>query len=261
MPDYYRDLAADYHWIFPDEVVDFPGVIGGTSSENLELIEATVRTLPRGATVLDCACGIGTDAMALNHAGFQVTATDGSPAMAAEARRRLPAEVQVLVARWERLPAAVSAAGSYELVLCLGNSLVHAGSHEAMVAALTGMREVLSPTGTLIVDSRNWELLYRERPRIVPADRVRERDGVRSWCLYVWNIPDQFGEPCLAEVLFLRENPDGTLEHQRHPIDFQPFTPADLEARLAEAGLVVTGSSYRPDRQRYAFTCRATARE
>ncbi|SDL49993.1 hypothetical protein SAMN05421869_126139 [Nonomuraea jiangxiensis] len=33
-----------------------------------------------------------------------------------------------------------------------------------MVGALAAMRRVLSPTGTLIVDSRDWEALYRERP-------------------------------------------------------------------------------------------------
>jgi hypothetical protein len=123
-----------------------------------------------------------------------------------------------------------------------------------MVAALSGMRRVLSPTGTLIVDSRNWELLYRERPRIVSADRVRERGGVRSSCVYVWDIPGTFGEPCQAEVVLLLEHPDGSLTHRRYPLDFQPFTPADLEARLTEAGFAVTGSSYRRDRGRYAVT-------
>jgi glycine/sarcosine N-methyltransferase len=256
--DYYRDLATDYHWIFPDEVVRAPGVVGGTSHDSLELVQAVVKALPPGAAVLDCACGIGTDAMALAHAGLRVTATDGSSAMVAEAKRRLPAEVEVLVSRWEDLPAAVG--GTYELVLCLGNSLVHTASHEAMVAALAAMRQVLSPTGTLIVDSRNWELLYRQRPRIVAADRVRERDGLRVSCLYVWNIPERFGEPCLAEVLFLVEQPDGSLSHRRYPIDFHPFTPDDLRARIAEAGMEVVGSSYRPGGQRYAFACRPTAR-
>ncbi|MFG1704555.1 hypothetical protein ACFLIM_15295 [Nonomuraea sp. M3C6] len=40
--------------------------------------------------------------------------------------------------------------------------------------------------------------------------------------------------------------------HRRYPIDFQPFTPGDLDARLTEAGLAVAGSTYRQDRQRYA---------
>ncbi|MEV4361290.1 methyltransferase domain-containing protein [Nonomuraea sp. NPDC049625] len=257
MSDYYRDLAVDYHWIFADEIVNAPGVIGGTSVSSREFIQAVVDALPPGAPVLDCACGIGADAMALAYAGFRVTATDGSPQMVAEARRRVPGGVELLTSRWEDLPAAVT--GPYELVLCLGNSLVHTGSREAMVVALSGMRQVLSPTGTLIVDSRNWELLYRERRRIVVGDRVRERDGVRSTCVYVWTFPESFGEPCLAEILFVQEHPDGTLSHHRHTIDFLPFTPADLEARLAEAGFTVVGSSYRPENPQYAIAAKAIA--
>ncbi|NRQ35658.1 methyltransferase domain-containing protein [Nonomuraea sp. NN258] len=257
MPDYYRDLASDYHWLFPDPIVKYPGILGGTSPGSADLVEAVAREVKPGAAVLDCACGIGTDAMALAHRGFRVTASDGSPEMVAEAARRLRThapDVEFVRCLWQDLPATLTR--EYELVLCLGNSLGHAGSHEAMVRALRGMRGVLSPTGTLVVDSRNWELLYRERPRVVVADEVRRRDGIRSWCVYVWTIPAAFPEPCQAEVLFLLEHPDGAVTHRRHPIDFQPFTPAQLEARLEEAGFTVTGGSYHPQRPRYALVAR-----
>ncbi|MGP3963421.1 hypothetical protein ACTWPT_46330 [Nonomuraea sp. 3N208] len=65
--------------------------------------------------------------------------------------------------------------------------------------------------------------------------------------------PESLSEPCLAELLFLQEHADGSVTHQRHPIDFRPFTPSDLEGRLVEAGFAVVGSSYREDAQRYAI--------
>ncbi|MGW0804870.1 methyltransferase domain-containing protein [Nonomuraea sp. NPDC002799] len=248
--DYYRDLAADYHWIFPDRTVVPPGVIGGTSSGSGSLIEDVVGALPPGARVLDCACGIGTDAMALAHRGLRVTGSDGSPAMVEQAQRRVPG-VEFLTCLWQDLPTTMKE--PFDLVTCLGNSLVHTGSHDAMVAALAAMRRVVTPGGTLIVDSRNWEQLYRERPRIQPAGEFRERDGVRSLCVYVWTIPADFAEPCLAEVVLLLERPDGSVTHRRYPIDFQPFTPDDLRARLEEAGFEVTASSFRADAPRYAM--------
>ncbi|WP_049576721.1 class I SAM-dependent methyltransferase [Nonomuraea sp. SBT364] len=253
MRDYYREFAADYHWLFPDEIVSPPGVLGGTSTDSIELIEAVAGGLPPGARVLDCACGIGTDVMALAHRGFRVTGTDGSAAMVERARLRLPGH-DLRTCSWQDLPDTLGE--PYELVLCLGNSLVHTGSPEAMVAALSAMRKVLAPGGTLVVDSRNWELLHRERPRIVPAPEVRRRDGVRCRCLYVWDIPEEFGPPCRAEVVMLLEPDGGPVTHRRHVIDFHPFTPGDLATRLREAGFDVTGTSYRPDRARYAISAR-----
>jgi SAM-dependent methyltransferase len=252
MRDYYQDLATDYHWIFPDRVVRPPGVLGGTSTGGDQLLESAVDALPPDARVLDCACGIGTDAMALAHRGLRVTGSDGSAAMAAEARRRVPG-VEFATCLWQDLPGPLTP--PYDLVLCLGNSLQHTGSHQAMVAALKGMRRVLSPGGTLVVDSRNWELLHRERPRIVVADEFRERDGVRSLCVYVWDIPAEFGPPFTAEILFLLERA-GSVTHRRYPIDFVPFTPADLRARIEEAGFTVTGSTYREDAPQYAMAAR-----
>lgn len=98
--DCYADLAPDYEWLFGDEAP--------------------------GARVLDSACGIGADAMALARRGFDVTASDASANMVAEARRRcaqagLP--VEVAQSTWQDLPDRVP--GRFDLVLCLGNAIVH----------------------------------------------------------------------------------------------------------------------------------------
>jgi SAM-dependent methyltransferase len=165
MDDFYGELGHDYEWLFPDETVGRLGKFGATSPGSQALLEAAVKTLGPGAPVLDCACGIGADAMALARKGLLVTATDGSHAMVAEARRR-SAEygmaMTVTWSQWQDLPNRVP--GPFELVLCLGNSLVHTETRTNRVAALEGMRKVLSPGGTLIVDSRNWELMYSSRP-------------------------------------------------------------------------------------------------
>ncbi|WP_235916378.1 class I SAM-dependent methyltransferase [Sphingomonas psychrolutea] len=52
--------------------------------------------LPPGASVLELGCGAGHDAARLIAAGFDVTPTDGSPAMAREAERRLGRPVETL---------------------------------------------------------------------------------------------------------------------------------------------------------------------
>jgi len=178
MEDSYVDLAHDYEWLFGDEIVGRQGGFGATSPGNQALIGAAVENLSPGSPVLDCACGIGADAMALARRGLAVTATDGSHAMVAQTRRRSEqygVAMAVFQSRWQDLPDRVP--GPYALVLCLGNSLVHAETRTNRIAALEGMKKVLSPNGTLIVDARNWELMYKSRPRIIPARKVIKASG------------------------------------------------------------------------------------
>ncbi len=254
MDDFYGDLAHDYEWLFPDETVGRLGAFGATSPGSQGLLEAAVKTLGPGNPVLDCSCGIGSDAMALARQGLAVTASDGSHAMVAEARRRSERygiELPVSQSQWQDLPDRVP--GPFDLVLCLGNSIVHTATRTNMVAALAGMRKVLSPAGTLIVDSRNWELLYKARPRIVPARRVIERKGLRCSSLYIWTIPDDFGSPCTAEIVLLFEDAEGRTSHRRHVIDFVPFRHDDLAAAIRAAGFTIRGDSYRAAGNFYAI--------
>jgi SAM-dependent methyltransferase len=53
-------------------------------------------SLPSGARILELGCGAGGDSEALLALGFDVTPSDGSPAMAVEAGRRLARPVLVL---------------------------------------------------------------------------------------------------------------------------------------------------------------------
>lgn len=56
-----------------------------------------VARLPGGGTILELGCGAGRDSEAMTKLGFDVTPTDGTPAMAAAAARRLGRPVKVLL--------------------------------------------------------------------------------------------------------------------------------------------------------------------
>lgn len=62
--------------------------VAGTVSASIEeQLLAFASMLPKGGTVLDWGCGSGRDSLALRKLGFEVTSTDGSAAMCAEALR------------------------------------------------------------------------------------------------------------------------------------------------------------------------------
>jgi glycine/sarcosine N-methyltransferase len=174
-------LARDYEWLFPDEAIGGSGTAGATSPGSADLLARILAALPPGARVLDSACGIGADAMALARSGFNVTASDGSASMVGQARQRClqsGAEIAITQSTWQDLPERVP--GPFELILCLGNSLVHTATKSGMISALQGLRQVLSPAGVLVIDSRNWEYLCVQAPDSYrpPRDRAARRAGL-----------------------------------------------------------------------------------
>jgi SAM-dependent methyltransferase len=251
--DFYSELAHDYEWLFPDETIGSQGTVGATSPGSKDLLERVLKTLSPGTRVLDCACGIGSDAVALARRGYNVTASDGSASMVAETQRRsgqFGVEINITQSRWQDLSERVP--GSFELILCLGNSMVHTETKSNMLSSLDGIKKVLSPGGVLVIDSRNWELLYDSKPRIIIRNRVIVRHGVRCLSLYIWTIPDDFNEPCRAEIVLLFEDANSAITHRRYVIDFKPFRHVDLTDAIRSVGLGVIGDSYKTDSPFYA---------
>ena len=240
-------LAADYDWMYADDAL-----AGGRAINH----PATARLLgrvSRDSVVLDAACGTGVDAAALARRGFTVWASDASAAMLEGAaarfqRERLP--IRVLHSRWADLPAA--SGERFDVVLCIGNSLVHAAGRDAMVEALAGLRHMARPGGHVVVDSRNWEKLHAEHRVLQFADRVVTRDGRRCFGLYAWEIPDRLGDEHIAHIVFAFENGD-QIEPREHELRFRPFTVGDLRERLELAGLREVDSDFDTSRDRYAI--------
>lgn len=254
MTDLYTDLAADYHWLFSDYMVGETPVLGPTSPGASGLIEAAVAALVPGAPVLDCACGIGIDALALARRGFKVTATDASPSMIAIASERLAGlatQVSVAQSEWQDLPSRV--AERFDLAFCLGNAIVHAGSILRIGGALKAIHSVLNPNGKIVVDSRNWELIYKGWPRIVSASCVKERCGIRCTSFYIWTIPEDFRRACKAEIVFLFEDQKNALTHRRYELTFQPFSYLELRHAVESAGFEIITSSFEPTAPFYAI--------
>lgn len=116
--------------------------------------------------LLDAGCGTGRHAVALAREGYRVTGLDASEHMLAFARRLASAQgadVQFIPARFEQVTA--RAAGPFDGVYCVGNSLAAAGSADAVRAAIAHFARVLVPGGRLVVQVLNFSKLLREVAR------------------------------------------------------------------------------------------------
>ena len=246
MADAYEMLAADYDWMFDDDEIANGRAINHPATARL--LQRTSST----SAVLDAACGTGVDAAVLARRGFTVWAADGSDAMVEGAAARFRRErlaIPLLHSRWVDLPAATGE--RFDVVLCVGNSLVHAAGRDAMVQALTGLRRVARPGGYVVIDSRNWEKLHAARQIVQVANRVVTRAGRRCFVLYSWEIPDRLGDEHIAHLVFLFDH-DGQIEPHEYPITFRPFTISELRERLEPAGLREVDTDFDASRDRYS---------
>jgi SAM-dependent methyltransferase len=248
----YELLAADYDWMFDDDA------LANGRAINLPATARLLQRTSRTSTVLDAACGTGVDAAALARRGFTVWAADASDAMAEGAAARFRRErlaIPLLRCAWADLPTATGE--RFDVVLCIGNSLVHAVGRDAMVQALTGLRHVARRGGHVVIDSRNWEKLHAERQIVQVADRVTTRGQRRCLVLYAWEVPDRLGDEHIAHLVFVFENGDRVEIHE-HKITFRPFTISQLRERLELAGLREIDTDFDASRDRYTVVTVAT---
>ena len=108
--------------------------------------------------VLDVATGTGFHSVQLLKAGFDVTSVDGSSQMLSRAFANAKQHgfvLRTIHADWRWLNRDVY--GTYDDVICLGNSFTHLFSENDRRKALAEFYAVLDHDGVLILDQRNYD--------------------------------------------------------------------------------------------------------
>lgn len=176
--DFYDSLAPDYHRIFAD----------WDASITYQAAALGALLGPGPLRVLDCSCGIGTQAIGLALAGHEVVGSDLSPVAAARAGVEASARGALLptaAADMRRLPFAPAV---FDVVVCADNSLAHLLTAEDVEAALAGMRRVLREGGLLLLTLRDYAEIRRTRPAAVLPQVSRDPGGrVITFQLWHWH--------------------------------------------------------------------------
>jgi SAM-dependent methyltransferase len=108
-----------------------------------------LQALAPGAEILELGCGGGRDAEEMIRLGFRVTPTDGSPAMAAQAERRLGRPVRVMTFE------ALDADGAFDAVWASA-SLLHARA-AALPDIFARVHRALRPGGRFCAGFKGGE--------------------------------------------------------------------------------------------------------
>src|SRR5215207_2306258 len=148
-----------------------------------QLLDLACRHGLAGTRALDVACGTGKSFMPLVRRGWEVTACDLSPTMAARARRRARGHgVQVRVADMRRLP--VLCAGA-DLVTCLDDAVNYCSIRASCAPAWPVCARTCARAGCSCSTSTRWPPTARSSARASAGATVRSRMR-RSASLAQW---------------------------------------------------------------------------
>ncbi|UXY25897.1 class I SAM-dependent methyltransferase [Streptomyces sp. HUAS TT20] len=180
--DFYDRLAPDYHLIFPDwdasmarQAAALDGLVGA-------------RLGPGPHRILDCACGIGTQAIGLALRGHHVIGTDLSPVAVSRAATEAAARGAALPTGAADMRALPFRSAAFDVVVCADNSLPHLLTDEDLDAALAGMRRVLRDGGLVVITVRDYDELRRDRPASTPPQVSGTGDDrVVTFQLWHWH--------------------------------------------------------------------------
>lgn len=236
----YDSLAADY-----DRFVDWKGRL----SHELPFFESLFEA--HGVqNVLDAACGTGHHAIALANRGYRVVGGDLSEAMIQRARENASTHgvnVSFIVAG---LGGYAAMGKTFDAAICLGNSLPHLLSADAVAETLADFASVLRPGGLLVIQNRNFDRVWVRRERFMPPQSYRDAAG--EWLFL--RFYDYHEETVDFNMIRLRRTEDGWAQDVEST-ELRPVFRDDLAANLAAAGLdeiacygSYDGSGFDPDR-------------
>jgi len=179
--------------------------------------------------VLDVGCATGTFALTLMRRGMDVTGIDLNSTMIQSACRRNPEpRTNARFFLMDMMEVGKTFAhGRFDLILCLGNTIVHLDGPDQILAFLRQARDLLRPGGAFVFQTVNYAKVMSEdimRLPTIETSRARfEREYRRR----------DDGKLSFEATLFASNGQPVF----RDRIALYPATPAELTELVKEAGL------------------------
>ncbi|WHY62956.1 class I SAM-dependent methyltransferase [Cytobacillus firmus] len=221
---FYDELAEEYHLIF--ENWDRSIARQGEVLDHLLSAEGIKKT----SSLLDCSCGIGTQALALAKKGYKITASDISGKSILRAKREAELRqlnIQFFQADMRALSSVHSE--SFQAIISMDNALPHLITEKECIKALKEVYSILSEKGIFLFSIRNYDEIHKERPTsTLPA----KRDHTITFQLWDWHQN--------SEIYNLRHftmiEKDGTWSVSERLSQYRAYRREELNNFLHRAG-------------------------
>ena len=171
---FYDDMASQYDKLFLDWQA--------ATREQALILDKLFREegFDETADILDCACGIGTQAIGLAALGYSVTASDFSDGALAEAKKRAEKNrVNVTFAHADFCALQETFSRTFGVVIAMDNALPHMLSHSALEAAVKSITNQIAEGGMFVASIRDYDALLMAKPPYSPPYIHKTEAGQR----------------------------------------------------------------------------------
>jgi SAM-dependent methyltransferase len=180
--DFYDRLSPFYHLIFADWEASI--------DRQAEALDDIIKEFwgDRVQTVLDAACGIGTQALGLAQRGYRVTGSDLSAAEIKRARQEAAArklQLDLSVADMRR--AYAHHRRQFDLVIACDNAVPHLLTDEDILLAFRELYRCTQPGGGCLITVRDYDKEKRSGVRVKPYG-LRVEGATRYLVFQVWEF-------------------------------------------------------------------------
>ena len=179
---FYDDLAPQYDKLFLDWQASTR-----EQADILDIIFAD-HGYDRSASILDCACGIGTQAIGLAAKGYHVTGSDISDGAIAEARERAAKNrVTIPFERADFRALSDVFANQFDIVIAMDNALPHMLTADDLGAAIRSIVNQIRDGGMFVASIRDYDALLMDKPPYSPPYIHKTEKGQRvSFQTWTW---------------------------------------------------------------------------
>ena len=224
--DFYESLATRYHLIFEDwdRSIDRQSKVLGRL--------LNVQHGDRPLKILDCACGIGTQAIGFAKSGHKVTGSDLSEGAVTRARQEAEIrglDISFIVSDMTSLSEIVE--GTFDVVAAMDNALPHL-SRDQVRRALRAISSRLAQNGRFIASIRDYDELLNQRPTTQPPAFYGD-SGQRRIVHQVWDWID--AERYIVHLYITEESNHGWTTHH-FVSEYRCILRAELSNELESAG-------------------------
>ena len=180
---FYDNLASHYDKLFLDWNAE-------TKEQALLLQKIFQKSgFDESARILDCACGIGTQAIGLSKLGYNVTASDISSAELNEAKKRASENNVDIKFRYADFCALSDFfTEKFDVIIAMDNALPHMLTSEDLSTAIKSITEQIKKNGIFVGSIRDYDALLKDKPPYSPPYVHETMNGKRvSFQTWDWN--------------------------------------------------------------------------